>query len=241
MLSHRFLTPVLALVVVIPACATTVIYTDPAAFNTATAALFFTQINFNTATYNSGTGYTDASGAVFSDLLASHNGDLSESSTCANTCPNGELTNSGVYGFAVALPSNIYAFAFYVSAPNGGNVAFNYGNGSYSSTPLSASSTLTFFGATTDAPITNFSIGGKTIDNFEISSGAAAAPEAATLLTIGSGLILFGVLRRRRPRTHPAARRGAVSTMSTGSVRALASVLPANTTSASAPCCVSTR
>jgi len=71
--------------------------------------------------------------------------------------------------------------------------------------------------------------------------GGAAAPEAATLLTIGSGLILFGVLRRRRPRTHTAARRGAVSTMSTGSVRALASVLPANTTSASAPCCVSAR
>src|SRR6266704_1463745 len=155
MLSQRLVIPVLALVaLVIPAAATTTTYPgDPTGFNNATQSLFFTQVDFNTAIYSSGTGFTDASGAVFADILNS-NGNLVVSSSCANTCaPNGQLKDTGTNGFAITLPSNIYAFAFYLSAGGSVNITF-YGNGVYSNTSLSSPSTPTFFGATTSAPIT---------------------------------------------------------------------------------------
>jgi len=203
MLSQRLVIPVLALValvaLVIPAAATTTTYSDPTAFNTATQSLFFTQVDFNTAIYSSGTGFTDASGAVFADILNS-NGNLVVSSSCANTCaPNGQLKDTGTNGFAITLPNNIYAFAFYLSAGGSVNITF-YGNGVYSNTPLSSPSTPTFFGATTSAPITGFVITGPSIiiDDFQISSGAGTqAAEAAPFILIGTGLVLLRLLGQR--------------------------------------------
>jgi hypothetical protein len=245
MLAQRFLILVLALAAW-PASATTITYTDPATFNTATQSLFFTQINFNTATL-SANGYTDASGAVFNDSGQNTAG-LAISASCFNTCAQGEVTDR-YQGFAISLPSTIVAFAFYIASPQGEMVTVSFsGNGAPSSTQFTAASSGVFFGATTDAPISAFTITGATffdtiaLDNFEIASGntqVSNTPEAATFLLIGSGLVFMRLLRRRA-RTQPA-KRGAVATMFTGIIRALSRILPENTTSASAPRCVSTR
>jgi hypothetical protein len=245
MLAHRFLIPVLALVAW-PASAATVTYTDPATFNNATQSLFFSQIDFNNAVLGAN-GYTDASGAVFNDSNQ-NTSMLATSASCFNTCAHGQVSDR-LQGFAISLPSTIVAFAFYIASPQGEMVTVSFsGNGAPSSTQFTAASSGVFFGATTDAPISAFTITGATffdtiaLDNFEIASGntqVSNTPEAATFLLIGSGLMFMRLLRRRA-RTQPA-RRGAVSTIFTGIIRALSRVLPENTTSASAPRCVSTR
>jgi hypothetical protein len=246
MLAQRFLIPVFALIAW-PTSAATVTYTDPATFNNATQSLFFTQINFNTATFLSSNGYTDASGAVFDDSNQNRT-KLGRSASCFNTCTNGEVTDA-YFGFSISLPINIGAFAFYVASPQGETVTVSFsGSGAPFSTQFTAVSSGVFFGTTTDTPVTGFTISGQifqdtiALDNFEIAQSGPPppnAPEAATFLLIGSGLVFMRLLRRR-PRTQPA-RRGAVSTIFTGIIRALSRVLPENTTSASAPRCVSTR
>jgi hypothetical protein len=245
MLAQRFLISMLALAAW-PASAATVTYTDPATFNNATQSLFFSQVDFNNAVLGAN-GYTDASGAVFNDSNQNTN-KLGRSASCFNACTNGEITDT-YFGFSISLPINIGAFAFYVASPQGETVTVSFsGNGTPFSTQFTAVSSGVFFGATTDTPVTGFTISGPqfgdtiALDNFEIAQSGPPppnAPEAATFLLIGSGLVFMRLLRRRA-RTQPA-RRGAVSTIFTGIIRALSRVLPENTTSASAPRCVSTR
>jgi hypothetical protein len=202
MLSQRFAISVLALALVIPATATTTTYTDATTFNTATQSLFFTQVDFNTATFNSLTGYTDASGATFADSNGLNSLKLSVNSTCFNTCSNGELTDIE-QGLSIAVPSNIIAFSFYIASPQGEMVTIAFsGNGAPSSTPFTAPSGGVFFGATTSAPITSFTITGAqfldtiNLDNFEMAPAAQTA-EAAPFLLIGTGLVLLRLLGRR--------------------------------------------
>ena len=252
MLAHRFLILVLALAAW-PAWATVIAtYPDPVTFNNATNSLYsFTNITFESDTCFLCTSLTD-SGVTF--IGTGDSGPLTVGPVSGWASGNVLKRSTGGGSILATLPNNILAFSVYLvtvsaSFPTPFDITFTSGSSyDYSVTlPQTVGGSL-FFGVTADAPITNLTFlnGFQSltvgIDNLDIGSGGGpppATPEAATFLLIGSGLMFMRLLRRRE-RNQPA-RRGAVSTIFTGIIRALSRVLPENTTSASAPRCVSTR
>jgi hypothetical protein len=193
------------------------------AFTAATTSDTFSDINVTQGNLND--SYTDTSGLIFGDPLGLL-GTPNPSGWPAGTAVAGN-SGSGGTTLTVTLPSSVDAIEFYtgmqdfsyftitVTDNTGGTFASGYFEQNNVSVPL-------FFGVTTDSYFTSFTITGQassdkiTLDDIMIGSSGASdsspAPEATTLLLVGTGMFLIGYVRRR---TH-AASRGTVRTMSTG-------------------------
>jgi len=203
---HRILISVLVLATVaVPGWATsTTIYcsgscggNDQTAFNTATSSVFFQNLTFNPSDLSISTGYSE-SGVTIEDFFQSDN-KLSISS--------GTLTDNNNWGFIASLPNVVYDFWFTVTGVSGSSLAVSFtdGNGSHSQS-ITLGSGGAFFGVSATAPITGlqlFNSSGSTRTftltafDFNGSSGPSDAPEGATLLLIGSGLIAMRFLKKR--------------------------------------------
>jgi len=204
--SYRILISILGLAILAaPVWATsTIIYTDQTAFNNATSSVFFQNITFDASNLSSSTGYTDPSGVNFTDSFTGDGSRLSVS--------GGNLVDTNSWGFAAALPNVVYDYWFTVTGSAGEalNVAFTAPDG-YQHNTYSLGSGTFFFGVTSSAPITGLSFTNSsghqalTITGFGFAgtsdSGGGGdpgdAPEGATLLLIGSGLIAMRFLRKR--------------------------------------------
>jgi hypothetical protein len=199
---ERILISVLALATVAkPAWATsTTVYctascgaNDQTAFNNATAGVFFQGITFTVANMTASTTYSDPNGVTLTDY--NNNNTLSVT--------GGNLVDTGSWGFAAALPSVVYDFWFVITAPAFStlNAGFTAPDGAYSNSFTIGSSGIFFFGVTSTAPITNlvFHNGATQTDaltGFDFAS-QTQTPEAATLLLIGTGLILLRFFKKR--------------------------------------------
>ena len=182
----------------VPASATSVYCTgcgNPVAhFATDTAGLSMTALTFS-ASVNPATGYTEL-GVNFTDLLS---GDGSHLSTSAGSLID---NHTPVPGMNVTLPGATTAVSFFVVGNSGGTITINGSN--VPNTPLNMTGSPVFFGALAGVStnITSFTITSTspvTISSFDIfSESGASAPEASTLVLIGSGLLALGFLGRRR-------------------------------------------
>ena len=214
MVSNKFLISALVLMAaVIPASASTVTYCNgfgcdqlAAAFSGATGSLNFGS-GFLTFSPGNLTGsaleYDDPTGTSFFGFLNTSTTDImSVTGGSLQLGTNGDLVE-------ITLPANVYAFA--------ANIHVNAGTGNYCLEPsstfntssncnatISLSTTSAFFGVVSTSPIPTIWIGPSgpasklVVDSFEEGTQAAATPDPATLVLIGSGLISLGWLRRRQ-------------------------------------------
>ena len=158
----------------------------------------------------SGAVYTDASGT----LLTGYNGAgldtlMSVSGTSLLEGANGTGT-----GIEIALPANTYAFAMQITTLSGSpftNAAVEPGDHIVSNSNYGVvigsgggASNVQFFAIISSTPLPTLFVGSLPgtggrlqINNFEIGT-AAPTPENSSVLLIGSGLSLIGLLTRRR-------------------------------------------
>jgi hypothetical protein len=152
--------------------------------------------------------YTDASGMVFTGYNgASIDTLMSVSGSSLLQGVNG--TNTGI---EIQLPANTYAFAMQITTPanSGFTTAMvelgdhNVTNSNYSINIASAGS-VQFFGIISSTPLPTLFVGPLgngsrlQINDFEIGQ-VAPVPEVSTIVLIGSGLVLLGLVRRNRLR-----------------------------------------
>lgn len=239
MFTQKFLISVLMLgCCAIPASATLVTYcantgpgcgyssssTASSAFTAATTDDTFNNIAVTQG--NLGTSYTDATGVEFSDPLGM-TGTANPSGWPAGSTGTAITSKPGVTTMTITFPSSVDAIDLYVGMQDFSNFTISVTDstgGTFSSGYFEQTNVMAplFFGVTTSSTFTSFTITSQasadqiTLD--DISIGSAATPEAATLLLVGAGLFVMGYFRRRLPRRDvtQAARRGTVSTMSTG-------------------------
>jgi len=150
--------------------------------------------------------YSDGTGTVFTGYSNS-----STATTDSLTLSGSALAQSvnGKYsGIEITLPSNTYAFAMILTSIS------TYGtqgvelndlllNNANFTVAVPSGGTPLFFGFLSDTPITSVFVGdldnlsGKVqINSFELGA-PAPTPEISSLAFIGTGLLLFGLLRRR--------------------------------------------
>jgi hypothetical protein len=126
-------------------------------------------------------------------------------------------------GFAMELqvPATYSAYWFDIVTVNSGGTVNESSSSpsSFNSFPTNGSvGTPIFFGIVTDTAVSGLQLGAGTsggveIDNFNVGAasggggggGGSETPEATTMLTIGTGLILLHALRRRTAQLPPAA------------------------------------
>jgi hypothetical protein len=197
---QRILISVLVLATVAaPSWATsTTVYTDQTSFNTATSGVFFQSITFTSANLAASSTYSDPSGVVITDYIGNN--------TLSIT--GGNLVDTNSWGFAAALPNVVYDFWFTITGPafSGLSVSFTAPDGTYNNSSFTVGGSGTFFfGVTSSAPITNLVFHNSsphtdTLTAFDFAGGGGGpsdAPEGATLLLIGSGLIAMRFLKKR--------------------------------------------
>jgi hypothetical protein len=147
--------------------------------------------------------YTDPSGTV----LTGYNGAPTDNLTLSGTALAQTVSGTGS-GIQFALPANTYALAFTITVVSGIGqpmVALNDRNlgGANYQIIIPNSSSPQFFGIISDAPITSIFVGNLSgggapqINSFDLGQ-AAPTPEVSSVTLIGSGLVLLGLLRRRR-------------------------------------------
>ena len=228
MFVNRVLISVLALAAVaIPASATTTtVYcsngcgaNNEAAFNSATASLFFGSglENFTAPNGTYSSGLVDADSTTGLDFFG-----------YSFTTQNGVTVTGGVLGQTASgqnttlqaqLPAGIvYAFAGTISATTASSPCFEtagiVSSGNCNNTVvITGPSDIEFFGVLSTTPLAsvylgtfNGNPGSLRIDTFELGEQAdAPTPEVATLLMIGSGLIMMRFLKRRASYSRAAA------------------------------------
>lgn len=205
---QRILISVLALAAVgAPAWATsTTIYcsgscngNDQTTFNTITSSVAWQGLTFNPADLSHSTGYTE-DGVTIEDYYQTDS-NLSAS--------GGALSDNFSWGFLASLPSIVNNFWFQVASGTSGTsllVSFTDSSGIHTQS-LAVGLGTAFFGVTSTGPITNLQLFNSssgtrtfTLTSFDIdgsSSDPADAPEGATLLLIGSGLIAMRFFKKR--------------------------------------------
>lgn len=209
----------------LPAHATLISYTDPAAFAAALSAM--TTIGFegiagtnSFANENTSTGLT-ISGVNFTGKLTTGSYDLQVvdggfaspyynfGSGASLKSPSYNAVSSFVPYIHVVLPASVTGFGVDLMTISPNAVTYQATVGSTIFTVATANRpTRTFFGVTSDTPIAfvDLALTGTTngagtyglIDNVQFGATAPeATAEAATLLLIGSGLAALGFFRKR--------------------------------------------
>lgn len=192
----------------IPVSAALVTYTTLSSFDAATTGQTFDNITFPSG--SDGTSYTDPTSQV---VFSSENG------LTGITAPSGwpadsalENVNSGATNvLTITLPSLVTSVSLYLGPQNFSNFNIdisNTGGNTYDNGALeqSGNSTPVFFGVTSDTPFSSFtittynSVDHLVIDGVEVGTSDAQTPEVATLLMIGSGLLMLRFGRRWLPR-----------------------------------------
>ena len=121
-----------------------------------------------------------------------------------------QTVGGGGSGIEIALPANTYAFAMTITTPAGSVFTnpwvavgdHNVGGTNYNIV-IPSGGNVQFFGIISDAPLTQLFVGALTggsplqINSFELGE-VTPTPETSSATLIGSGLVLVGILRRRR-------------------------------------------
>jgi hypothetical protein len=150
--------------------------------------------------------YSDPTGTV----LTGYNG-----ANPANLILNGtslmQSVGGGGSGIEIALPANTYAVAFNLASASGSSFTFlgaelgdhNVSATNYNIILPSGGGSVQFFGIISSVPLTEIFVGPASggspfqINDFELGE-VTPTPEASSAALIGGGLVLLGVLRRRR-------------------------------------------
>jgi hypothetical protein len=200
---RKILVPVMGLALAGMACATTTFYTNQATFNAATSGLTFQTISDLSQSQVTGTGLLDpATSVLFTDQFG--NGSL-------NVIDAMTLKLSSTFAMEIQVPSTYTAYWFDIVPLSFGASVTESSGSPTSSNGFTTLSTPIFFGIVTDTAVSGLQLAGGTsggveISNFNVASAASSggggggdseAPDATTMLTIGTGLILLRALRRR--------------------------------------------
>jgi hypothetical protein len=152
--------------------------------------------------------YSDPTGTV----LTGYNG--TPASLVLNGTALAQSVGGGGSGIEIALPANTYAVAFNVTSAPGSQFTFlgaELGDHNVSATNYNiilpgGGGSVQFFGIISSVPLTELFLGPATggsafqINDFELGEAgdSTATPEPTSAALIGGGLVLVGVLRRRR-------------------------------------------
>lgn len=121
-----------------------------------------------------------------------------------------QTVGGGGSGIEIALPANTYAFAMQITTPAGSVFTnpwiavgdHNVGGTNYNII-IPSGGNVQFFGIISDTPLTQLFAGALTggsplqINSIELGE-VTPTPETSSAALIGTGLVLVGVLRRRR-------------------------------------------
>ena len=153
-------------------------------------------------------------GGVYSDptgtVLTGYNG-ANPASLTLNGTSLVQSVGGGGSGIEIALPANTYAVAFNLTSASGSQFTFlgaelgdhNVSATNYNIILPSGGGSVQFFGIISSVALTEIFVGPATggsafqINDFELGE-VAPTPEPASAALIGGGLVLLGVLRRRR-------------------------------------------
>jgi hypothetical protein len=149
--------------------------------------------------------YTDPTGTVFTG----YNG--APASLVLNGTSLLQSVGGGGSGIELALPANTYAVAFDLTSAAGSQFTFlgaelgdhNVSASNYNISLPNGGGSVQFFGIISSTPISEIFVGPSTggsafqINDFALGQ-VAPTPEASSAALIGGGLVLLGVLRRRR-------------------------------------------
>jgi hypothetical protein len=162
--------------------------------------------------------YTDPSGTV----LTGYNGasiDTLMSVSGSSLLQGVNGTNTGI---EIQLPANTYAFAMQITTPPGSGFTspmvelgdHNVSNSNYTINIASAGS-VQFFGIISSTPLSTLFVGplgnGSKLQINDFETGQLTpTPEISTVTLIGSGLVLLGLIRRRRQQKGKRSEGGAI-------------------------------
>jgi hypothetical protein len=226
MFNQRFLISVLVVIgccCAIPSSAALVTYASGAALTAATPDDTFQNIDVTAGSL--GASFTD-DGITFgeSDGMTGVTG-LSGFMGVALTSTFGAVST-----ITISFPSGVNAIEFDADGEESGSDVYVFAedsDGSINPELVQSGSTPSFFGVTTtDSTFIAFSVANESLNPARLAIGdimigsptgggdPSPTPEAATLLLVATGLFAMGYFRRRVP--GQPARRGTVSTISTG-------------------------
>ena len=150
--------------------------------------------------------YNDPAGMVFTGYNGANPAGLILNGTAL-----AQSVGGGGSGIEIALPANTYAIAFNLTSAAGSTFTFlgaelgdhNVSATNYNISLPSGGGSVQFFGIISSVPLTQLFVGPASggspfqINDFELGQ-ATPTPEASSAALIGSGLVLVGILRRRR-------------------------------------------
>ena len=148
--------------------------------------------------------YSDPTGTV----LTGYNGASIDTLTSVSGTSLVQSVGGGGSGIEISLPANTYAFAMSITTVAGfGSPVVEIGdhilNNANYGIIIPSGGSVQFFAIISSTPLTQLFVGQSTsggrlqINDFELG-GATSTPEPTSATLIGGGLVLVGVLRRRR-------------------------------------------
>ena len=148
--------------------------------------------------------YSDPTGTV----LTGYNGASIDTLMTVSGTALVQSLGGGGSGIEINLPANTYAFAMSITTLSGfGSPVVEIGdhilNNANYGIIIPSGGSVQFFGIISSTPLTQLFVGQPTsggrlqINDFELGE-ATPTPETSSAALIGSGLVLVGILRRRR-------------------------------------------